>query len=133
MASKRSARKGQKRADTLAPKLALKAGDPVMIIAGGNKEKRPIKGQVGKLKAFVGKNKDRVIIEGLNMVTKHQKQLSPEKPAGKIQVEGSMHASNVMYYAEKIKKPVRLKFNFLEDGTKVRGYVDPESKEFVQI
>jgi large subunit ribosomal protein L24 len=111
----------------------LKVGDTVMIIAGGHKEKRPNKGQTGKIRAFTGKKMDRVIVEGLNMITKHQRATQPGQPSGKIQKEGGVHISNVMYYADKIKKPVRLKSQFLEDGKKVRGYVDPESREFVQL
>lgn len=111
----------------------LKKGDSVMIIAGGNKEKRLNKGKVGKIVAFVGKNKDRVVVEGLNFVTRHRKQLGPDKPAGKFPREASVHISNVMFYAEKIKKAVRLKHNFLADGKKVRGFINPETKEFVQV
>jgi ribosomal protein L24 len=48
-------------------------------------------------------------------------------------VEGGMHISNVLFYVEKLKKPVRLKHKILEDGKKVRGYIDPTSKSFVQI
>lgn len=112
---------------------ALKAGDTVMVIAGGHKTKRPNKGQTGVLKKFVGKNSERVIVEGVNMITKNLKATAPGQPSGQVQQEGGIHISNVMYYAEKIKKPVRIKHSRLEDGRKVRGYTDPESKEFVQI
>lgn len=111
----------------------LKVGDIVMVIAGGNKNKRPIKGKTAKIKAFSGRKKDRVILEGLNLITKHKKQTSPQDVAGKISIEASMHISNVLFYVEKIKKPVRLKTQFLEDGKKVRGYIDQDSKEFVQV
>ena len=111
----------------------LKKGDPVVVIAGGNKKKRPIKGQVGKIKAVIGDNRDRVIVEGLNVFVKHQKATGPNTQSGKIQKEMSIHISNVMYYVEKLKKPVRICFDKLADGTKVRGYRDPKSKKFVQI
>ena len=114
-------------------KVALKAGDMVIVLSGGNSKKRAIKGKVAKIVRFVGKEKDRVILEGLNLVTRHKKAAGPDKPAGKIKKEASVHVSNVMYYAEKLKKPVRLKYNVLADGKKVRGYQNPESKEFVQI
>lgn len=104
-----------------------------MVIAGGNKDKRPNKGQVGNILAFIGKKGDRVIVEGVNMITKHQRQTAPDKPSQIIKKEGSIHISNVLYYVDKIKRPVRLKSSFLTDGTKARGYTDPESKEFVQI
>ena len=133
MASKRTANKNQRKEAPLSSKVKLRTGDKVMVVAGGNKHKRANKGEVGRLQAFVGKKGERVIVEGINMITKHQRQLGPDKPAGIVKSEGSIHVSNVMYYAEKIKRPVRLKSQVLEDGTKVRGYTDPESKEFVQI
>ena len=111
----------------------LNVGDTVMVIAGGNKHKRPNKGQVGKILRFAGKKKDRVVVEGVNMITRHQRQTTPDSPSGKIQKEGSVHLSNVMYYVEKIEQPVRLRVNVLDDGRKVRGYLDPKSNEFVQI
>lgn len=112
---------------------SLKAGDTVMVIAGGHKEKRPNKGQVGKIREFIGKKNDRVIVEGVNMVKRHQRQTAPGKPSGIIEKEAGIHISNVMYYVEKLKKPVRIRQSYLEDGTKVRGYLDPESKKFVQL
>ena len=111
----------------------LKAGDPVMVIAGGNKNKRPNKGKVGKLVRFVGDAKQRVIVEGVNFLYRHLRQSAPGKPSGKIQKEGSIHISNVMYYVEKLKRPVRLKSQTRQDGKKVRGYVDPQSKKFVEL
>jgi large subunit ribosomal protein L24 len=133
MPSKSEANKQQKRPESLAAKIALKSGDMVMVIAGGNKKKRAIQGQIGKIKGFVGKNKDRVVVEGVNMLTRHKKAASTSQEARKEQFEGSMHVSNVMYYADKIKRPVRLKTKLLPDGSKQRGYVDPSSKDFVSI
>jgi large subunit ribosomal protein L24 len=109
----------------------LKSGDKVIVISGGNKNKRPNKGKLGTILSFVGE--DRVIVEGINKVTVHQRQTSPDKPGGKIVKEAPVHVSNVMYYADKLERPVRLVANRLADGTKVRGYRDPESKDFVQI
>lgn len=133
MPSKQKHKEGVLVKTSVAKRSALRKGDPVMVIAGGNKEKRPIKGQIGKILGFRGKLQDRVLVEGINLHTKHQRQTAPGKSAGKIQKEMSVHISNVMYYVEKIKKPVRLSHNFLQDGKKVRGYRDPETKEFVQI
>lgn len=112
-------------------KTELKKGDTVMVVAGGNKQTRPNKGKVGKILRFVGE--DRVIVEGVNLITRHQRAKGPDKPAGKIQREGTIHLSNVMFYAEKAQRPVRLKHKLLEDGSRVRGYLDPKSKEFVQV
>ena len=111
---------------------ALKKGDLVVVVAGGNQKKRPIKGKTGKIVRFVGENGDRVLVEGVNMVSRIKKATGPNNPGGKIQTEASMHVSNVMYYVEKLKKGVRLKHK-IEGGKKVRGYVDPTTKNFVQI
>ncbi len=112
---------------------ALKKGDTVMVIAGGNKQKRALKGQVAKIKAIVGDKSDRVILEGLNLYTRHKKATAPGEEGGKIQVEKSIHISNVMYYVEALKRPVRLCKSTLADGKRVRGYKDPSSKKFVQL
>jgi len=125
----RSAKKSQPKP---AVKTRLKMGDTVMVMSGGNKKTRPIKGQTGKLLRFVD-NGARAIVEGLNLMTRHQKAKGPSKPAGKIVKEAPMQVSRLMYYAEKIKRPVRLTVSFLADGTKVRGYKDPKTKSFVQL
>lgn len=111
---------------------SLKKGDMVMIIAGGNKKTKPLKGQVGKILSFEG-DRQRAIVEGLNLVTRHQRAKGPGKPSGKIQKEAPLHVSKLMYYVEKIKRPVRLKSKTLTDGKKVRGYKDAKSGEFVQL
>lgn len=111
----------------------LRRGDPVMVIAGGNKTKRPIKGQVSKIKAIVGDKGDRVVLEGLNLFIRHKKAQSPGEEAGKVQVEAPVHISNVMYYVEKLKRPVRLVKGVSAEGKKVRGYKDPETKKFVEL
>ncbi len=131
MAAKRSTNKRSAKSEPVAT--SLKKGDLVMVIAGGNKNQRAIKGQVAKIKAIVGDRNDRVVLEGLNLYTKHKKALAPGQEGGKVQVERPMHISNVMYYVEKIKKPVRLVKSQLADGKRVRGYKDPSTKKFVQI
>ena len=111
----------------------LRRGDPVMVIAGGNKSKRHIKGQVSKIKAIVGDKCDRVVLEGLNIFIRHKKAQAPGEEGGKVQVEVPVHVSNVMYYVEKLKRPVRLVKGISADGKRVRGYKDPETKKFVEL
>ncbi len=122
-ASKRAANSG-KRKD-------IRCGDLVMVIAGGSGEKRANKGKVGKVLRFVGE--ERVVVEGLNFIAKHVKQTQPGKPSGKVVVEGSIHLSNVMFYCEALGRPVRVKYSLKADGSKVRGYNHPETKQFVQL
>ena len=113
-------------------KTKLKAGDTVMVVAGGNKKGEVLKGQTGKI-LKVSKDSPRATVQGLNMIKKHKRATSTDDTSGVITKEGKIHLSNLMYYAEEIKKPVRLKFKKLEDGKKVRGFINPESKEFQQI
>ncbi len=90
----------------------IKTGDKVQVMTG------KFKGQVGKvLKAFPSEN--RVIVEGVNMVTKHQKPKSINEPGGKLETEGKIHASNVLLYSEKSGKGVRTRTEVI-DGKKVR-------------
>ena len=111
----------------------LKVGDSVFVLLGGNSKKnRSYQGKVGKILRFLPK-KNRVVIEGVAMITKHKRAASAGEQSGKIMKEGSVHISNVMYYSEELKRPVRLKVQTLEDGRKVRGYVDPKTKAFQQI
>ncbi len=126
-----------KRAETKMSMTSLRRGDVVMVIAGGNKTKRPLKGKVGKILRFVGRDKNRAIVEGLNLVVRHQRAKGPGTTAGRIQKEAPIHVSRLMYYVEKLKQPVRLCNRVLgadsKDKKKVRGYVDPSTREFVQI
>ena len=112
-------------------KTDLRKGDLVMVISGGNKKKRPNIGKVGKILRFVGT--ERVMVEGVNLITKHQRAQGPNKPAGKVQKEAGIHISNVMLYVEKLKRPVRIKHKLLADGKKVRGFTNPETKKFEEI
>ena len=112
---------------------SLKVGDTVMIIAGGSGEKRQNVGKTGVIKAFSGEKRERVVVTGLNLMTKHKRQTTMQDKAEKVMIEAPVHISNVMFYVEKIKAPVRLKNKVLEDGKKVRGYADKKSGEFVQV
>ncbi|EAY30195.1 50S ribosomal protein L24 [Microscilla marina] len=71
------------------PKLHLKKGDKVRVIAGNSRGKE---GDV--LEVIIEKN--RVVVEGVNMIKKHLKP-SANNPQGSIQeIEGSIHISNLM-------------------------------------
>lgn len=114
-------------------KTRLKVGDQVMVITGGNpKRQRILKGQVGKILRFIPQ-RGRVVVEGLNMMTRHVRAKSSQEASGKITREGSLPIAAVMYYASGIQKPVRLRMKTLEDGRKVRGYMNPDKKKFEQI
>ncbi len=111
----------------------LRKGDLVMVISGGNKKKgKTLRGQTGKiLKVLTAK--DRVVIEGLNLIKKRKRAKTSNETSAVITTEGSVHISNVMFYSETLKKPVRIKKKILADGRKVRGYLNPKTKKFEQI
>ncbi|NLP30548.1 MAG: 50S ribosomal protein L24 [Clostridiales bacterium] len=91
--------------------MKIKKDDTVVVITGKDKGK---KGKV--LKAFP--KTQRVIVEGVNVQTKHQKQT--RKVAAEIKhQEGPIHVSNVMIWDSKAKAPTRIGYKF-ENGKKVR-------------
>ncbi|MDO5707160.1 MAG: 50S ribosomal protein L24 [Andreesenia angusta] len=90
----------------------VKKGDKVVVITGKNK------GKTGIVKEVLPK-KNRVIVEGVNMVVKHQKPSQAMPQGGRIEKEGSIDASNVMLYSDKAGKGVRVGYK-IEDGKKVR-------------
>ena len=89
----------------------IKKGDTVVVITGKDKGKR---GNV--LKVFP--DKGRIIVEGVNVQTKHQKQTRKERSDIK-HIEGPIDASNVMYYDSKSKSGSRIGYRF-EENEKVR-------------
>ncbi|KXZ38992.1 large subunit ribosomal protein L24 [Alkalithermobacter thermoalcaliphilus JW-YL-7 = DSM 7308] len=91
----------------------VKKGDTVVVITGKDKGK---KGKV--LKAMP--KEQRVIVEGVNMITKHQKPNAKSPQGGIINKEAPIHVSNVMLFDPKAGKGVRVGYKLLADGTKVR-------------
>ena len=111
----------------------LRVGDTVMVVTGGNTIKgKQLKGETGKILKFLPK-RDRLLVEGVNMIKRHKRARMMNDTSGIIEKEGSIHISNVMFYHEELKRPVRLKFKTLDDGRKVRGFIHPETKNFEQI
>lgn len=71
------------------PKLHIRKGDSVQVIAGDDK------GKSGKvLEVFPAKN--RAIVEGINIVTKHEKPSAGKPEGGLKKTEASIHISNLM-------------------------------------
>ena len=91
--------------------MQIKKDDTVMVITGKDKGK---KGKV--LKAMPKENK--VIVEGINVQTKHQKQTRKLKSEIKHQ-EGPINVSNVMFYDTKAKAPTKIGYK-IENGDKKR-------------
>lgn len=90
--------------------MKLKTGDKVVVIAGKDK------GKEGKI-LHVDRKNNRVIVEGVNMISKHTKSSMQNQQGGIVKKEGSIHASNVMYLHN--GKATRLGA-MIKDGKKVR-------------
>jgi len=93
----------------------LKRGDEVIVVHGKDRGRR---GAILRLY-----DNERVLIENVNMVKKHQKP-NPQagQPGGIIEKEMPLHVSNVMLYNPVTKKGDRVGIKTLEDGRKVRFF-----------
>ena len=92
--------------------MRVKREDTVVVIAGKDK------GKTGKVvKVFPKTNK--VIVEGVNVITKHQKPSAINPQGGIVNKEASIHISNVMPLDPETGKGTRVRFE-MKDGKKVR-------------
>lgn len=105
------------------PKLNIRKGDTVKVIAGDDK------GKTGKV-LEVTAAKNRAIVEGINIVTKHQKP-SAGKPEGGIKkTEASIHISNLMLVDSASGKATRVGRKADENG-KLQRY-SKKTGEFIK-
>ena len=86
-------------------------GMNVRVISGNHK------GKEGKV-LYVIPKKDRIIIEGINIIKKHTRPTQENPKGGVVEKEGSIHVSNVMLVVN--GKPTRINYKILKDGSKVR-------------
>ncbi len=93
-------------------KLHIKKGDTVYVNAGNDK------GKTGKVLS-VEPSKDRAIVEGINMVSKHTKPNSKQPQGGIIKKEAGIHISNLQLIDPQSGKPTRVGYRF-EGDKKVR-------------
>ena len=93
-------------------KLRIKKGDTVIVNAGNDK------GKTGKV-VSVMPDKDRAIVEGVNMVSKHTKPNSKQPQGGIIKQEAGIHISNLQLVDPKSGAATRVGYKFV-DGKKVR-------------
>ena len=91
----------------------IKKGDTVQIISGDDKGK---KGKV--LEAIPSEN--RVLVEGINIQTKHTKPRRAGETGGIVKQEAPVSASKVMVVCKKCNSVTRVAHTFLKDGSKVR-------------
>lgn len=91
----------------------IKKNDKVQVIAGKDKKENK---QGIVLKVYPKTNK--VLVEGVNLVSKHQKS-NGENPGGIMEVEAPIHISNVQLVCPTTKKPTRVRYE-IKDGKKIR-------------
>ena len=94
-------------------KLHIKKGDTVYVNAGN------YKGQTGKVLSVLVE-KQRAVVEGVNMVSKSTKPSAKHPQGGIVEQEAPIHISNLSLIDPKSGKPTRIAIKKNEDGTKVR-------------
>lgn len=116
----------KKGSSNLIPKMHVKRGDMVMMISGS---KEAGKGKTGKvLNVFPSTGK--VVVEGLNIITRATKARSINAKSGLVKKEGPIFASKVMLYCTACKKPTRIRHK-VEAQKKVR--VCAHCKEAIDV
>ena len=90
----------------------FKTGDKVNVIAGKDK------GKSGKI-LHVLRNKDRVVVEGVNIVKKHQKPTAQNQTGGIIEKENPIHISNIIISKNRVSQSrqnigINIIFNFID-------------------
>ena len=108
----------------MADKLHIKKGDTVYVLSGKDRGK---KGKV--LEVYPSENK--VIVEGVNMSTKHKKPRSRHQQGGIIEQESTIHSSNVMIVCSRCGVPSKVSKEVGENKQKVR--VCKSCNEIVEI
>lgn len=94
-------------------KMHVRRKDTVVVISGKDK------GKIGEVKVVLPK-KSRVLVEGVNIVSKHEKPSNKNMQGGIQTMEAPINSSKVMLYCKKCSKATRISNTILEDGTKVR-------------
>lgn len=93
-------------------KIHIKKGDTVYVNAGNDK------GKTGKVLTVIPA-KNRAIVEGINVVSKHTKPNSKQPQGGIVKQEASIHISNLQLLDPTTQKPTRIGYKEV-DGKKVR-------------
>ncbi|MCX4241288.1 50S ribosomal protein L24 [Paraliomyxa miuraensis] len=91
----------------------VKQGDSVVVVAGKDK------GMRGRVLS-VSPGASKVVVEGVNVRTKHVKPSQQNPQGGRIKKEAPIHISNVMLADPETGKPTRVRIKTLETGQRVR-------------
>ncbi len=115
----------------------IRKGDTVEVTAGkdaaaARREGRKARGTVHRVirgykidrqhrKVGRDPNKDRVVVQGVNLIVKHQRRTGDVRTQfGRIEMEAPIHISNVMLVCPSCKKATRVGFRIAQSGSKVR-------------
>ena len=93
----------------------IRKGDTVIITQG------KYKGRRGRVLEVYPK-KERLLVEGVNMMKKHQRPSSRNQQGGIVEREAPVHISNVQAWCDSAKAPSRIVMKRLEDGNRVRTF-----------
>lgn len=93
------------------PKFNIRKDDQVVVIAGSSKDRATPKRVMA-----VYPSESRILVEGVNMVTKNSKPSAQNPQGGQSKVEAPIHISNVMLWDAKTKAPSRIKRERTEKG-----------------
>ncbi len=91
----------------------IKRNDLVQVITGKDKGK---KGKVLRLSAV----SQRAIVEGINLVKKHQRKTQQDQQGGLVEVPASIHLSNLMLVCKNCNRPSKVGIMVMKDGAKSR-------------
>ncbi len=112
--------------------LHVKQGDTVIVLSGDDRKNDKGERTIAKVIA-TSPEEGKVIVEGVNVVSKHQKPRKQGETGGIIRVEGAIYASNVQLVCthsgcEKYNKPIRAKADYKtgKDGKKIKIRVCPK-------
>ena len=97
----------------MANKVHVKTGDVVYVLSGKDKGKK------GKILS-VNPDKNMVLVEGINMSTKHKKPKNRYEQGGIIHQETAINSSKVMLVCEKCGKPTKVGKSMLDNGLKAK-------------
>lgn len=90
----------------------IRRGDEVIVISGRNR------GQTGRVREVIAE-KDRIVIEGVNIVIKHMRR-GRARQAGRVEMEAPLHVSNVMLLDPETRQPTRVGVRRNDDGKNER-------------
>jgi large subunit ribosomal protein L24 len=96
-------------------KIHIKKGDTVQVMSGDSK------GKSGRI-VSIDKEKYRAVVEGVNMITKHNKPSATSPQGGIVKREAPLHISKLMLIDSKSKKPSRIGRKKDEKGNSVRYF-----------